>query len=431
MREMREVTVDAPVTTVTALTEPTSAVPKRWTAAFALAVVGTFVGWYGPLQILLANQSQALAPASKESVLALTAGIGALFSLVANPLWGALSDRTTSRFGRRIPWVVAGATGGALSLLLLGSASSVLALVAGWCLVQVLLNAPYAALSAAIPDQVPVRNRGAVGGWFGLSQIVGVVAGTGLAVGGMALFAGGAGGVGGGYVACAAVVVLAAIPYVLLRRDTVLPRELRPPWRWREFAAGFWISPRRYPDFGWAWLTRFLINLGNAIALLYLLFFLRDAVRVDDAEGGVLVLTAVNAVAMVATVVVSGIWSDRVGRRRVFVCGAGLIMCVAAALLAAWQTWPGAVVAAAILGIGFGTYTAVDFALLTQVLPAASDRGKDLGVLNVASALPQVLAPVVAAPIVTSLGGYRTLYAAAAVIGLLGSMLVFRIRSVR
>lgn len=416
-----------PLARVDALAEPTGPVPVRWTAFFALAVVGTFVGWYGPLQILLANQAEAIAPAGKESLLALTAGVGAAFSLVANPLWGALSDRTASRFGRRLPWVVAGSLAGAASLLLLGTASSVGLLIAGWCLVQTMLNAPFAALSAAIPDQVPVQRRGAIGGWFGLSQIIGVVAGTGLAVAGMAVL----GGVRGGYAACAAFVVLATVPYVLLRRDLVLRPGQRPAWDWRRFVRGFWISPRLYPDFAWAWLTRFLINLGNAIALLYLLFFLRDAVGVADAEGGVLILTAVNAVAMIATVVVSGIWSDRIGRRRVFVCGAGLIMCVAAGVLAVWQTWPGAILAAAVLGIGFGTYTSVDFALLTQVLPAATDRGKDLGVLNIANALPQVLAPVVAAPIVTSLGGYGTLYATAAAIGLLGAVLVYRIKSVR
>ena len=403
------------------LAEPTGRLPPRWTVYFSLAVVGTFVGWYGPLQILLANQAQALAPDGKEALLAVTAGAGAACSLVANPLWGALSDRTMSRFGRRIPWIAAGAAGGAVCLLLLGSASSVALLIAGWCLVQIVLNAPFAALSAAIPDQVPPGRRGAIGGWFGLSQIIGVVAGTGLAVAGTA-----AAGAFGGYLACAVFVLVAAVPYVLLRRDIVLPREQRPAWGGRRF----WISPRRYPDFGWAWLTRFLINLGNAIALLYLLFFLRDAVRVADAEGGVLVLTAINAVAMVATVVVSGFWSDRLGRRRIFVCAAGLIMTVAAVLLAAWPTWPGAVLAAAVLGIGFGTYTSVDFALLTQVLPADADRGKDLGVLNVANALPQVLAPVVAAPIVTSLGGYDTLYATAALVGLLGAVLVYRIRSV-
>jgi MFS family permease len=103
---------------------------------------------------------------------------------------------------------------------------------------------------------------------------------------------------------------------------------------------------------------------------------------------------------------------------------------VATAVLAGWQTWPGAIVAAAVLGVGFGVFTSVDFALMTDVLPKALDRGKDLGVINIANALPQVAAPVLAAPIVTYLGGYRVLYLVAAVIGLAGAVLVGRIKGV-
>jgi MFS family permease len=418
------------------LAEPVAPVPARWTFTFSLATVAVFVGWYGPLQILLARQAETVSPGHKEAVLGLVAGVGAAFSLVANPLWGALSDRTTSRYGRRIPWVLGGALAGAVSLLLLGSAGSVAGMLVGWCLVQVALNAPFAALSAAIPDQVPVADRGAGGAWFGVAQTVGVMAGTGLATL--------AGGGFAGYLACAAVVLAGSLPYVLLRRDRVLPAARRPPFHLRRFLRGFWLSPRAYPDFAWAWTTRFLINLGNAIALLYLFFFLKYAVGIPDPETGVFILTALNALTLLATVMVGGYWSDRIGKRRVFVCWSGVLMSVAAFLLAGWQTWPGAVVAAVVLGIGFGTYTSVDFALVTQVLPAAADRAKDLGVINVANTLPQVLAPVVAAPLVAGVGawlgslagtdrvstGYAALYLVSGLVGLLGSVLVYRIRSV-
>lgn len=177
-------------------------------------------------------------------------------------------------------------------------------------------------------------------------------------------------------------------------------------------------------------MTRFLINLSNALVLLYLLYYLRDRLHYDDPENGVLILTAVNGVTLLATVVVGGVWSDRVGRRKPFVIWSGVLMAVATAVLSGWQTWPGALVAAAVLGIGFGVFTSVDFALMTDVLPKALDRGKDLGVINVANALPQVAAPALAAPIVTYLGGYRVLYLVAAVIGLAGALLVGRIRGV-
>lgn len=406
-----------------ALAEPTQPPPRRWLVAFCLATLGTFVGWYGPLQILLAKQADLVAPATKEGVLAWVAGVGAAASMVSNPLWGAASDRTTSRFGRRVPYVLGGALVGALGLLVLSRAGSVAGLVAGWCLVQVALNAPFAALCAAIPDQVPLARRGAVGGWFGVAQTVGVIAGTGLATTG--------GSVTGGYAACAAFVVLASLPFVLLRHDTVVPRSAVPSWGVGELVRGLWVSPRLHPDFAWAWVTRFLVNLGNAIALLYLWYYLKDRVGVADPDGSVFLLTLVYAVALLATVVASGVWSDRVGRRRVFVVVAGVVMAAAALVLAFVPTFTGALVAAVVLGTGFGVYTSVGFALITQVLPAAVDRGKDLGVINIANALPQVLAPVVAAPIVSGLGGYPVLYTVSAAVGLVGAVLVLRIRSVR
>ncbi|NEB80805.1 MFS transporter, partial [Streptomyces sp. SID14478] len=235
---------------------------------------------------------------------------------------------------------------------------------------------------------------------------------------------------GAGYAACAVFTVVGVAPYVLRHRDLRLAPDARPPWSWRGFARGFWLSPRRYPDLGWAWLTRFLINLGNSLVLLYLFYYLRDRLHYADPDAGVLILTAVNGVTLLATVVVGGAWSDRVGRRKPFVLWSGVLMAVATAVLSGWQTWPGAVVAAAVLGVGFGVFTSVDFALMTDVLPTALDRGKDLGVINIANSLPQVAAPALAAPLVNQLGGYRVLYLVAAGVGLAGAILVRRIRGV-
>ncbi|MFC9230379.1 MFS transporter [Streptomyces decoyicus] len=407
-----------------ALAEPSEQVGRGWTAALSVANGAIWAGWYGPLQILLALQAAELAPPGtpKESVLAWVTGTGAVVSMVSSPLFGALSDRTTSRFGRRTPWIVAGVAGGAGAFVLLAGADTVPVMALGWCLVQLTLNAAFAAITAAVPDRVPHRQRGAVGGWLGAAQILGVLAGTGLATA--------AGGVAAGYLACAGFAVLGTLPYVLLHRDPVLPAGRRPALSGRALLAGFWISPRRHPDLGWAWLTRFLINLGNALALLYLLYYLRDVLHRPEPGGGVLVLTAVNGVTLLGTVVIGGFWSDRVGRRQPFVLWSGVIMTVATGLLAGWQTWAGALCAAALLGVGFGVFTSVDFALMTDVLPAAAHRGKDLGVINIANSLPQVAAPALAAPLVHHLGGYRVLYAVAAAVGLVGALLVRRIRGV-
>jgi MFS family permease len=198
----------------------------------------------------------------------------------------------------------------------------------------------------------------------------------------------------------------------------------------RDFLRGFWISPRRYPDFGWAWLTRFLFNVGNALGTLYLFYYLQDEVGVDDPDTGVLILTAIYSVCVLCTAIGCGKWSDSVARRKVFVTGSGLVMAAAGVVLALWPTWPGAITGAIILGAGFGVYLSVDFALLTEVLPSARDRAKDLGVINIANSLPQVLAPAVAAPIVKHLGGYPVLYLLASAVTALAAVLVRQIRSV-
>ncbi|GAA1639193.1 MFS transporter [Kribbella alba] len=403
-----------------ALAEPVVAVQGRWTAAVVLANVGVFAAWLGPIQVLLAKQSDAIAPGNKEFVFGLVTGVGAAVSVVANPLFGALSDRTASRWGRRVPWVFGGAVGGAIGLLVLAGAGAVAWMLLGWCLVQLFCNALLAAITAAIPDRVPKLQRGVVGGWVALAQTLGALVGVGLATA--------VGGVGVGYLACAVFLLISVVPYLLGSGDQRLAS--RTPFAWPEFLRGFWVSPRRFPDFGWAWLTRFLLNLGNGLGTLYLFFYLQDAVSYDNPDTGVLILTAIYSVCVLLTAVASGSWSDRLGRRKVFVTWSGVVMAVGAVVLAVWPTWSAAVVAAVILGVGFGVYLSVDFALLTEVLPSARDRAKDLGVINIANSLPQVIAPAIAAPVVKYVGGYPMLYGSAAAVTLLGAVLVRRVRAV-
>jgi MFS family permease len=412
-----------PAPVLAALTEPVEAVPRRWVVWITLAGLGLWAGFFGPIQVLLAQQAEVVSPGHKEFVFGLVTGVGSAVSVVANPLFGALSDRTTSRFGRRLPWVVLGALAGAFALLVLARADTVWLMVGAWCLAQGGLNAMFAALTATVPDQVPVRQRGVVGGWVAVSQTLGIVGGVGIATA--------TGGIAAGYVATAAAVVVLTVPFALGSRDVPLPRSQRPAFELRQFLAGFWLSPRRHPDFAWAWLTRFLVNLGNSLGTLLLYFYLQDAVRYPDPETGVFVLTVVYAVFIVLSTVVFGLWSDRLRRRKVFVVASGAVTGLAALTLALVQTWPGAVAGAVILGAGYGVYLSVDFALCTEVLPAADTRAKDLGVINVANALPQVFAPFLGSFLVARAGGYVTLYLVATAVCLLGSVFVRNIRSVR
>jgi MFS family permease len=408
-----------------ATAEPTRPVGRLWVLWLSLISIGVWSGFFGPIQVLLAQQAEVLNPENKEATLSLVTGVGAAVSTLLNPLWGAFSDRTVLRVGRRLPWVVGGLLGAVVAMVVLSGADSVPVMVLGWALAQASLNAMLAAITATVPDQVPSRQRGTVGGWLAIAQTLGVVAGSGIAAA--------TGSIAVGYLSTAAVLVVLALPYCLDSRDLALDPSERAPFELGHFVRSFWISPRQHPDFAWAWITRFLMNLGNALVILYLLYYLKDAVQLtdDEAENGVFVLTGTYGLCTVLTAVAGGWWSDRLARRKPFVIASGLVAACALLLLAFVTTWAGAFAGAVILGIGFGIYTAVDFAMITEVLPSAGDRAKDLGVINIANALPQVLAPVVAAGVLGLDLGFSTLYVLAAVFTVLGSVLVVNIRSLR
>ncbi|MGW2088905.1 MFS transporter [Streptomyces sp. NPDC001880] len=403
--------------------EPTVPVRAGWTVNLSLATLAVFMAFMTPIQILLPLQLEHIDPHGKNDALSLVTGLGALVAVVANPLAGAWSDRSTSRFGRRRPWILGGALAGAGGLSITATQHTVTGVAVGWCLAQAGLNAMLAGVTTPIADRVPLTQRAQVSGWTGLMQSFGLVLGALITT---LLIT----GVRSGYATLAVLTVALSLPFVLRHSEPPLPRALRPAFDARAFARSLWVSPRQHPDFGWSWLTRFLINLGNALGTLYLFYFLADAVHYGDPGTGVLILTVIYTLCAALTAIPAGVLSDRIGRRKVFVVLCSLVMAAAALLLALLHTWPSALTAAAILGAGYGIYLAVDQALVTQVLPEAADRAKDLGVINIANSGPQVLAPALASPVITHLGGYTGLYTTAALVILIGGLLVNRIRNV-
>ncbi|GAA1645322.1 MFS family permease [Actinoplanes couchii] len=135
-------------------------------------------------------------------------------------------------------------------------------------------------------------------------------------------------------------------------------------------------------------------------------------------------------VATLLTTAIGGPLSDRAGRRKPFVYAASVIC--AAGLVGPWllPTTTGMLIFAVVTGLGFGLFGSVDQALVTQVLPAQEDFAKDLGVVNIAATLPQMLAPAIAGAVV-GLAGYAALFPVAIVLMLLGGLAVVPIKSVR
>lgn len=374
--------------------------------------------------ILLPLQVAALDSATRFSHLAIATTVGVLAAIITNPIAGALSDRTTSRLGRRRSWLIFGTVLSAITLALMANAHSFLALVLWWGLFHVAANAVLAALSAVIPDQIPVRQRAIVSAFVGLSSPLGAVIGallvtrvvksTSLAY----------------YIFIGLSIVVMAL-FVLVLRDRPLSRENMTRFKLKSFLASFWVNPIHYPDFSWAWLTRFIVYLSYFIALGYLLYFLQDVVHYPNAAQGVTSFQVILTGTLLIASIVTGLISDKVQRRKIFVMGASFVITLSFLILAFFHTWPAIQLAAAVLGFGFGGYLGVDLALITQVLPLANARGKDLGVINIANALPQVVGTAIAAVVINTFHSYTLLFMLAAALASLGALLILLIKSVR
>jgi MFS family permease len=413
-----------------ALQAPTHHVGMPFVLTLSFAQMAIYMSFIPTISIMLPLQVQGLDAANKIAVLGAINAVGALVALVANPIAGALSDRTTSRFGRRRPWLLAGAILTPASLLVMMSAQNIPVLVIGLVVLQLSLNLTLAALTAIVPDQIPAEQRGLAGGLIGLSVPIASVVGAvliGSLIQNMTLR----------YLVVAGIVLVVLVPYAFLVPDKRLPKGYLPPFHLGTFLKGFWISPREHPDFGLVWLARCVSFLGYFTAYSYLLYYLQDAVHYtrlfpgQPVTQGIASLTVFSTVALLISTVLGGILSDRFGQRKPFVVVSSIMMAIGLLVLAFFQTWIGAIVSEVVLGLGFGAYLAVDQALATQVLPSNSDRAKDMGIINIANTLPQTLAPAIAAPILTLTHSYLVLFVLAGVVTLIGSFIVQPIKSVR
>ena len=336
---------------------------------------------------------------TKDSAIALIAGIGGVVVVLATPLVGRLSDRSTSRWGMRRPWMVGGVAVGSVGVVLLAYTTNVWTMVVGWAIVQ----AGYAALSMAqhalLADQIPTRIRARVAAALSIANGMAVIGGVGLVA---ALpndqqpwWFRVAGALGG-----ALCLALAAGLRDIVRTTPA------PPLRARDVLESYWIDVRTHRDFGWAWLCRMLVTMSLISVQLYLLFYIIDVLGVSKENASSVLAQSYVAylLAGFVTAAVFGWLSDRHGRRKLIIVVTCLLTSVG--LLAAYQatTLAGFLGALAFVGAGQGAFASVDVALMTEVLPSFDEAGKDLGLVSLSYQVPQVLAPL-AAGWILSLGG--------------------------
>ena len=395
---------------------------------YALAYMSTSLLFIAPLLVTLALKVDSLVGIERApSSLALVAGVGALLAMVGNPFFGKMSDRTASRLGMRRPWMVIGLVGGSLGILVVALAPNIPVVLAGWCIAQLFFNALLAAMVAVLPDQVPAVQRGLVSGVLGVCLPVAAVCGTFL----VKLFTGNQLAM---FLAPCAIGGAFILLFAVTLKDRRLAKAERPAWSLREFASTFYVNPRQSPDFAWAFASRFMFVLAYAFLATYQAYYLLDKIGTAKADvpQQIFLGTLAQSAVIVAASLIGGKASDRTGRRKIFVLTASIVYGLALFVIAIASNFSGFLVGMAISGLGFGVYVAVDLALVVDVLPGNRSAAKDLGVFNIAGALPFSIAPAIA-PAILAIGGgsYGVLYMVAGLCAIVGAVAILPVKRVR
>jgi MFS family permease len=391
-----------------------------------------------------------IAGGSADLLIGRVSAAGNLFALIAPILAGWLSDRTSTRWGRRRPWIVAGTAVNLFGLGLLAVAGSTLTLAFAYMLVQLTFNLAGGAYAAVIPDVVPPADRGRASGLLGMMNALGAVVGLAAVTATLAVFHETRTGVAIGY-AAVAVVLLVTTVVTVVAIDEPPSKSERAPLRlsvpaaiagaaaviaitaWialllaplgslalatgivagaaalvAAFAAfqepsirGFFVAFRDR-DFFWTFATRALVMMGIATIQPFLAVYFRVVIKADHPG----TLAGLWGLALLAGAIVpavaGGHLSDRIGRRKPFVYAAGALQALVASVLLFGLVKSLFVIFAlgVVFGAGYGLYVAVDWAIACDVLPDREhSSGRDMGLWHIAFTLPPALAPAIFAPI--------------------------------
>ncbi|MFD4422039.1 MFS transporter [Agromyces sp. NPDC058484] len=413
-----EIPVPSETETAPAVSTPSlepSRVSRGWLLGFGTAWFGFWLLMMLPGQFMVMKLASVIDPAAKIGVGSIVIAEMASVIVVSVPIIGWLCDRSSPRFGRRRTWALGGFVAATVPFAFVGVQTS-------WQLAALLLavvaigqSAVLVSLSAMIADQVPIGQRGRASAAMGVPQVIA------LAVG-MIVVTELVRDVGWSWAVIAAIALVSPLPFLLAYPEPAIAQRARPE---RRRSSG-WLHG--YRDFGWATLSRVLVNAGNLVGTTYLLYFLSDVLELENPESALTVLILVYLVASGLASWAGGLLTDRTRSRRTFVAVSAALQVLAALTLAFVPTSSASIVAGVLLGIGYGLFLAVDQALLTDVLPDEATRARDLGIVNSAQHLP--IAALIGW-LVLSVAGFTELYIVAAVIMALGGIVVYRIRSVR
>lgn len=395
----------------------------RWMSLFSLAWLAIWTVQLTPVQLLLPLQLDTTDGDWITGVVSsgIVLGIGGLAGVIAGPVAGALSDRAGAGRHRRRPWALGGVWLTAVCLVVTGFTEGPWAVGAAWIGVSVGVAVASAAFTALIADQLPVTQRGAASAAVGSSQAVGIVFGVALVVLlGLDVLA--------GYLLLAAIIAVIGTAAALLLADPPSTVQLQP-----QRTAGRGLASLRDRDFAWMLSGRLVTNIGNALGTALFLFFLLHGLNQPSsvAQDNLLLLIVVYTVFVVLASVLTGIVSDRTGNRRGLAVAATVVQAASGVVIALVPTFEATMIAAALMGVGYGAFSTVGLAFAADLLPDEQDHARDLGIVNVTAALGQLIGPVLGAALVALVGGFWLVFVAAAVLSLAGGVLTAFARPVR
>ncbi|MDY0914566.1 MFS transporter [Rathayibacter festucae] len=390
---------------------------------FALAIGSLFA--LGPFMafnaVLLPAKIAIIAPDDKIGIVALLATTGVVVATVANVLFGALSDMTRSRFGRRVPWMILGSIGASGGLMIVAAATTIPLMVVGWCVFQLFLNAFIAPLIAMLPDRVPVARRGTMSALYGLGQLLGIAVLGQIAAPrflsdpttGMFVFA--------------ALMFFAGPIVALIAPEPSNRDKPRAPFSRATLLASFAFPVKESRDYYLVFSGRVLNIVGTYVVSGYQLYIVTDYLGASTEEAARL-LPLLGIVSLIGSVFVGtaiGPISDRFGRRKIFIIGASVVMAFGVVFLAFVQQPWAILVFGVANSLGGGVYNSIEQVVSTEVLPEGGDRAaKDLGFLNVAATGGQAIAPALTSGVIAVAGTFAPAFVIAGGL-LLGSAVLF------
>lgn len=384
--------------------------------------------------ILLPKETERLWPEHQGIMLGVLLGIAGL-SQIVSPLVGVYSDRCTSRYGRRRPFMFWAGIPAILCLPLMWIARTYYLgpfFLLSFFFAMLALTTVYSGYSGLLPDFVNKKQTGAASGIMGVMQLLGSLLGS-------LIFAVFSLEVSYSYPILASSVIVCLSISLIVAKETPL-KEAKPVTK-KDILSSYYVSPSEHPDFFWVFIVRTCYYMGISVQI-FLLYYLRDVINYYDPERGTGILAVIGQCSAASLAYPAGKLSDRTGRKPL-VYLACFVMALTYVGFAFSRTFTAVAIFCAVYGIANGAFVSVDYALACDVLPSKKNAAKDLGVWGISAFLGTMLGPLIIGPILHVVGttpgipdhysdpGYVTIMTIGAVYVLIGGFLLKFIRGAR